>query len=620
MTQLNTPYPATAFLSGFLRERGHEVVQADLALELALKIFSAEGLRRIAEELKGGRGSVVRAFLREKQTYVRVIDPVLRFLQGKDPSLAYQIINGRFLPEGRRLAALQQESLTWALGSQSVQDLAKHLASLFLDEIADVIRAGVDNRFGLAKYGEKLAESTASFEPLHKELQKAAKAKGTLIDEFLEELVLASVKTFHPEWVGVTAPFTGNAYGAFRVAQILKKFDPSLKMILGGGYVNTELRDLSEPRVFDYFDYVTLDDGELPFLQIVDANSGSVNSGLLRTYVREGGKVRFIPGKEAERLKSEALPAPSYRGLKLDSYLSFVEVLNPMHRLWSDGRWNKLMLAHGCYWKKCAFCDTSLDYISRYEPSAARQVVDRMETLIAETGQTGFHFVDEAAPPALLKAIAREILHRKLVVTWWGNIRFEKAFTPELASLLARSGCVAVSGGLEAASDRLLKLMRKGVTVEQVAQVTHGFASAGIMVHAYLIYGFPSQTVQETIDSLERVRQLFEVGCLHSAFWHQFSATVHSPIGRNPAEYGIRIQAEVLKTRAVFARNDLKFTDLKGCTPKQKQVLGKGLEKAVFNYMHGAGFDLPLNIWFQGKVPKTTLSGSEIRGVLSIST
>ena len=219
-----------------------------------------------------------------------------------------------------------------------------------------------------------------------------------------------------------------------------------------------------------------------------------------------------------------------------------MEMLNPMHRLWSDGRWNKITLAHGCYWKKCSFCDVSLDYIGRYDRPGADVVLERIRALIAETGQTGFHLVDEAAPPAGMRALAKRLLAENLSITWWGNIRFEKTFTPELCGLLAEAGCVAVSGGLEVASDRLLGLMKKGVTVEQVARVTRAFTDAGIMVHAYLMYGFPSETVQETIDALERVRQLFEAGCIQSAYWHRFSATAHSPVGLAPEQYGITLR------------------------------------------------------------------------------
>jgi tRNA A37 methylthiotransferase MiaB len=290
-------------------------------------------------------------------------------------------------------------------------------------------------------------------------------------------------------------------------------------------------------------------------------------------------------------------------------------MLNPMHRIWSDGRWNKLTLAHGCYWKKCNFCDVSLDYINRYDPSSADRIVDRMQEMIAETGQSGFHFVDEAAPPALLKNLAKKIIERGLSVTWWGNVRFDLAFTPEVTDLLAKSGCVAISGGLEVASDRLLKLMQKGVSVEQVAKVTHAFTQSGILTHAYLMYGFPTQTEQETVDSLERVRQLFEAGCIQSAFWHRFSATAHSPIGKAPEKFGIRILPE---SPVVFARNDLAFEDPTGCNHDE---LGPGLRRAIYNFMIGTGLDEDVRIWFAMKgnrrVPKPQVQPSLIQKALS---
>jgi len=282
-----------------------------------------------------------------------------------------------------------------------------------------------------------------------------------------------------------------------------------------------------------------------------------------------------------------------------------------MHRLWSSGRWNKLTVARGCYWKKCSFCDVTLDYIARYDAASADLLVDRMAALIAETGQTGFHFVDEAAPPAGLRALAERLLSRKVVATWWGNIRFEKTFTPRLAALLARSGCVALSGGLEVASDRLLERMKKGVTVAQVARVTRALTDAGIMVHAYLMYGFPTETAQETIDSLERVRQLFAEGCLQSAFWHRFAATAHSPIGQRPELFGIRLRPE---PAASFARNDLAFDDPTGCDHDR---LGAGLRKAVYNYMHGLGLDEDVRSWFaRAQVPRAQVAPDFVRSAL----
>src|SRR5258706_1768753 len=391
---------------------------------------------------------------------------------------------------------------------------------------------------------------------------------------------------------------------------------PTTELVLGGGWVNTELRGLREPRVFDYFDYVTLDDGERPLLNLLARLKGH-DAPLVRTFVRRGGAVLLENDLTQHDFPQKDAGTPTYDGLPLGDYVSVLEMLNPMHRLWSDGRWNKITIAHGCYWKKCSFCDVSLDYIGRYDRPTADVVLHRIKSLIAETGQTGFHLVDEAAPPAALRALAARLKDERVDITWWGNIRFEKTFTPELCELLAASGCVALSGGLEVASDRLLKLMQKGVTVAQVARVTQAFTDAGIMVHAYLMYGFPTETAQDTLDALERVRQLFAAGCLQSAFWHRFTATVHSPIGKQPDLFGIKLR----KLPAItFATNDVAFDDPTGC---DHDFFADGLRKAVYNYMHGLGLDADPRSWFgrpRGKakaVPRASVPADLIRRALA---
>src|SRR5207245_11036841 len=140
----------------------------------------------------------------------------------------------------------------------------------------------------------------------------------------------------------------------------------------------------------------------------------------------------------------------------------------------------KPTVAAGCYRKECTFCDVGLDYIGRYEAAPSEILTDRIEALIAETGRRGFHFVDEAAPPAGLKGLALCLLERGVAITWWGNIRFEPVFTRELCRLLAASGCVAVTGGLEAASDRLLDAMQKGIAVSSHERMAGAHQHAAI--------------------------------------------------------------------------------------------------------------------------------------------
>ncbi len=612
MTQLNVPYPATAYLTGFLRSRGVVAVQEDLALALVLRLFSRQGLAAIKPMIEAmprkQRSPFLQGFLTHFAHYSRTVEAAVAFLQGRDPSLAHRIASRTFLPEGPRFDALDayvdpngDDPLAWAFGALGTHDRARHLATLYLDDVADVLREAVDPRFEFVRYGESLAASQPSFTPL----ANALAAPPTLVDTVLAELTLAAIAKHQPTFLILSAPFPGSVYGGFCIAKTVKAAYPEIKIALGGGFVNTELRELAEPRVFDYVDYVMLDDGEAPLLAVLKhLYLDAPESHLCRTFVRNAaGEVVYINAPQPDVPFAE-VGTPTWDGLPLDRYLAVLDMLNPMHRLWSESRWNKLTVAHGCYWKKCSFCDVSLDYIGRYEAAQASVLVDRIERIMDETGQTGFHFVDEAAPPKVLHALADELAKRQLSISWWGNIRFEKSFTPDLCQALAESGCIAVSGGLEVASDRLLKLMQKGVSVEQVARVTHSFSDAGILVHAYLMYGFPSQTVQDTVDALDYVRQLFAAGCIQSGFFHRFACTVHSPVGLNPEAYGIRLQAPRFQG---FAKNDVRFSDP---TNTDHTTLGLGLTKALYNYMHGIGLDDDVRIWFENqhvprsKVPK----------------
>ncbi|MFM8586267.1 MAG: B12-binding domain-containing radical SAM protein [Gammaproteobacteria bacterium] len=622
MTQLNTPYPSTAYLTGFLRSRGFDARQEDLALELVLRLLSSTGLvsvREVCERIpKRRRGPYTSRFLGEFERYYATIDGVIAFLQGRDATLAHRIALRQFLPEGPRFDSLENylaeeeggDPLAWAFGALGTSDRARHFATLYLNDIADVLREAIDPRFEFVRYAERLAASAPSFDPL----ASALEAPRTLIDEWLHELTVSAIARHKPDIVLLSVPFPGAVYGAFRIAQSVREVAPKTTIVLGGGYVNTELRELTEPRVFDFFDQVTLDDGERPLLALLEAWQGlRPCDQLVRTFVREAGKVRYLNIGEPDVPFAE-VGTPTWDGLPLRRYLSLLDMLNPMHRLWSDGRWNKLTVAHGCYWKKCSFCDISLDYISRYETANASVLVDRIDRIIHETGETGFHFVDEAAPPKALKAMAQELLRRDRQISWWGNIRFEKSFTPDICELLAASGCIAITGGLEVASDRLLTLMKKGVSIAQVAQVTRAFSDAGVLVHAYLMYGFPTQTVAETVDSLEYVRQLFLEGCIQSGFFHRYTCTVHSPVGRDPAAYGVSLAP---LPKGGFARNDIHFIDPSGI---DHDALGESLNAALYNYMHGVALDRDVREWFLphvNKAPKTTVPRDFVRRALN---
>lgn len=607
-TQLNTPYPATAFLKGFFNTKGIESYQMDLGIEVILEMFSKKGLSsifKIAKQSIETASDNSKRIFSLKQEYIDTIENTILFLQGNNRKYLKQICNKSILPEASRFGQL--ESMGWMLDEMLMEDRAKFLATLYLEDLSDFIAECVDSNFGFSRYAEKLGRSANSFDELNANLQNEL----SLIDTIGIKIIDSKLKEINPKLICLSVPFPGNLFSAFRIAQHIKQNYPELKIAMGGGFASTELRSVSDVRVFDYFDFISLDDGELPLELIINCLLGSKSEELVlkRTFLKHNDEVFYNNLSSRNDYPPSEVGTPDYSDLPLEKYISVMEMLNPMHSLWSDGRWNKLMMAHGCYWGKCAFCDISLSYIKNYKANSAEVLVNRMEAIIAQTGETGFHFIDEAAPPSLMRSLASEIIKRNLNVTWWTNVRFEEIFTLELCQLLAKSGCIAVAGGLEVASNRLLKLINKGVSVEQVAKVAANITKAGIMVHSYLMYGFPSQTEQETIDSLEMVRQMFELGIIHSGFWHQFALTAHSDVGLNPEKYNITPKyAEI-----TFANNDIEFTDSTGIDHSKFSF---PLKKSIYNFMHGIGFDIPLQDWFDFPIPETQIPKCYIQNII----
>ncbi len=466
LSQLNTPYPSTAYLARFLRSQGRTPRQRDLGLELALRVYSRAGLAAVFDRLEAQDDLPEPAWraLALRRQYEAAVDGVVAFLQGRDRGLAARILDTPWLPRGPRSA---EPDLT-PFGDHGQDDAARHVATQWLADVADLVQAGVDEGFALNRYQHHLAAGAVEWAPIASRL-----ARTTVVDAWLDELT----DTLDTPAVGLSVPFPGNLVAALRVGRRLRR--RGVRVWMGGGYVNTELREVDEPELWDCVDALTYDDGEGPLLALLEHDEGAPDRRH-RTRTREG-------------LHTAAAPDPGtthaawYGELPLTQYLNLVDATNPAHRLWSDGRWNKITVAHGCYWKRCSFCDVNLDYVARFVPARTSALVDEVVELVATTGQRGFHFVDEAAPPRALRDLALELLARDVAISWWGNVRFERTFTPDLCRLLAAAGLVAATGGLEVASDRLLAKMEKGVTIEQVARTARAFADAGVMVHAYLM-------------------------------------------------------------------------------------------------------------------------------------
>lgn len=603
--QLNAPYPSLYYLRSFLEQRGYTVQVDDHSIALFHRIFSRPGLERIfadgaarldrGQKLPPHTASIARRYLSQQELWLAHIDRLIAFLQGKDREYAnFLALCNNTLPLGPRA-----EALLSANDYTILPDQAKILASTMLADLADFITVLLDPTFSLVKYADSLAASIRNFS------QAASALDGYILQTFYDPLLKDTWNIYPepPELIGLTIPFPGCLAGALYAAGSAKeRYGRQLPIIAGGGYVTTELRHIRTRSFFNYIDFLAYDRGYgalqsvLDFLRYGSARFGDTTPTLHHCIYRtESGDLAgsaetgLTPYDSLDQEATERV-YPDYRGIDFDRYILPVDDTNPMHRLWTEGRWLKAYAAHGCYWHACAFCDVTLDYIRGFQPVPIKPLFQHLVTQAQETGIRGIHLVDEAAPVNSLIELA--LLNREagLPLTFWGNIRFEGAFTPDVAALLAAGGLLGVSGGIEVASEAGFKRLGKGIGLTEVVFSCASFKEAGILTHAYLIYGYWDQKEQEIIDAAETLRQLFAAGLIDSAFWHKFVLTRHSRIYRELTK-GRHKDLHVIDEPSNnpedhFADNDLRF---------------KGEERYD---RYTQGLDLLLSEWMRGSTER----------------
>jgi radical SAM superfamily enzyme YgiQ (UPF0313 family) len=635
--QLNAPYPATAYLASFLRREGHEARVVDLSIELFHAIFSRTGLervfteaeRRLPRQLEGldrpTRENLAR-YLSNADRYVETIDRIVGLLATGDDALAHELAATRRVPWGHRVEGFLDANE----GTIDAAD-ASIVASLIVEDLADFIRFAVDPEFWLVRY----AESKAASQPDFRVIEEAARGSW-LLETFYRPLVAETLgdgvagAAARPDLACVTVPFPGTLPGALVFAAEAKRTrGVDFPVAFGGGYVSTELRAIRDPGIFAYADFLCFDAGFGALAAIV----GHLRSGVdefHKTIVRRGDRLAAhgFDGADLARFRAEPVyevvePArgatwgavderairevfPDYAGLDFDRYLRIVEGTNPMHALWSDTKWLKARLAHGCYWRRCAFCDTTLEYIARFAPASPEALHAHLAAQALATGQRGIHFVDEALPVPHLVRFALENLRRGRPLSFWGNARLDRRLTNDACAVLAEGGLVGLSAGIEVATPAGLENTRKGITLEGAVAALAALKANGILAHVYLMYGWPGQSEHELVDAMDIVRQLFAAGLADSAFWHRFILTRHSPMY---AEWkaGQRPDLAVIEPAWTFGSNDLSFEG-----EKRFDRYTGGLDEALGAWMEHDGLDRPVTAWFAFKAAKPSVAGDHV--------
>jgi len=600
--QLNSPYSALPFLKGSLNENGIESSGFDMGIRIANRLFSPEGLNLLFKAVTSDakfKNEDTDFFIKTKNDYLRTIEPVVNFLKDKNPIIESMIMTKDSIPKWK----MSNTALASDIMHAGSHEYSRYLASLYLEDIFLFYKAACPD-YDLSKYGEKLALSPPVFDNIYSSVIANDDIISFLISD---ELSHRNFENFNV--IALTVPFPGTLVGALKIAKWFKLKHPEKMVALGGGYVNTELRSLKDTKIFEFVDFICLDDGEIPLLKVYEYAQNKISKKeMVRTFYLEDGQVSFSDNSSLKYACKRG--TPDYSDFNMDEYIPVIETLNPMMKLWSERDTLKLRLTKGCYWHKCAFCDTSLPYIKDFAPEDITDIINDIKIMTAQTGLRTFHFTDEAIPPAQAVKLSIGLIREKVDISWWGNIRFDKAFTEDVCKLLHKAGCIAVVGGMESCCNKTLINMNKGISVEEAIRTVYNFKSNGILVHAYMIYGFPGETRADLIDSIEVLRQMFKEKLLDSSFWHRFALTVHSGVFKNYGKFNISVSDKKLNP---FANNDVNYTDK---SDENIDDMGDGLKKAVYNFMLGINADNDIRSWFETDVPKPRVNKKFVRKIL----
>ena len=648
IVQLNTPYPSGAYLQDFFKKlksfsnldsqlspaafelakkAGYQIDSVewkDLSIELFHRIFSKEGITQLFHNTKDkalkmaleaeNQGDEItaynlRRYVLTKESWINWIDKIVALLvenkSGRET--LHEFVRSAHVPRGNRM-----ETYLTNLNREVSVDDGYLLASLALADLADYITTVYDNNFALIRYAESICASDLSKEEILKT------TNSPVLKDYLSPLVENLINTVsasqqEPSFLFcVSVPFPGTFAAAMFICKQLKStFGKNALITLGGGYVNTALRSVNQAELAAYIDCFSYDRGYSFYTELL-AN-GLPAAAAYQTESVFGGEV--AQGKanqtktsstssnrqelvEIENFMTKNV-APDYEGIDFSKYPRLADDINPMHRIWSDGAWLKAYLAHGCYWHRCLFCDTKLDYVNCYKPVNIKNLYSSLLEQAKKSGVYGVHFVDEAAPPKMLEDFAS--LNKDKALTFWGNIRFEKAFSRDLADILAKGGLIGVSGGIEMACGEGLSNINKGIDIKTLVFSLAAFKEAGILTHAYMIYGYYNETPQMLIDSAETLRQLFKAGLLDSSFFHKFTLTKHSTLF---AEWEAGKHPDL---HPIFPKNNFTDYELHFKDEEKSEKYGAPLSLAVNAWMHRKSLDKPVEKWFNFPMPKPTV-------------
>ena len=339
--------------------------------------------------------------------------------------------------------------------------------------------------------------------------------------------LLSSVLESSPNLVGISITNTSQIIPGLTLARLIKNQNKEIHITVGGSVFTKLIENIKKvDGLFSIVDSFIVFEGEHALLELVGQLDGKRDFKKVPNFIyRENNVTKVNEPFYAEDLNK--LPTPDFDGLPLKLYHTPASVL-------------PVQTSRGCYYGKCSFCNLHLDH-RHFRLRRTELLMEDIWTLSQKYNTPYFFFTDESVPINKLREISQSLLEKQWDIKWMGGVRFENALDGDLLEKMASAGCKKLVFGLESYNQRVLDLMKKGIKTDVVKKTLDNCLNAGISFHLYTIVGFPTETEEEAIETLDFVLQkkyLTSLGfsCLPSLFGMEKD----SPITHSPSEYGLR--------------------------------------------------------------------------------
>ncbi len=294
----------------------------------------------------------------------------------------------------------------------------------------------------------------------------------------------------HPARMIGFSVYSTNRFFTIEVIKRIREVDRQRIIVVGGrGCVNHDARMVFRLADIDIF---VEGEGEGAFYDIVKTIAQRGKAGRIpgAIFCKDGQMLDYIPRPVIEDIS--ALPFPDYRGFPFSEYAE---------------RALPLLMSRGCI-SRCSFCN---DYklMGRYRLRKSQRVLEEVEYHFQANRISNFYFSDAAINGDLeeLELLCEGIIREGIDIQWVALAIPRKGMSFELLAKMKNAGCKTLNFGVETGSDRILRLMRKIVTIADIEEVLKNACKAGINTQINFIVGFPGEGEKEFNETLEFIRR-----------------------------------------------------------------------------------------------------------------